>query len=50
MCSSPTPAAQRPGFRSEGTRRDLLSLVLLGDASGGNSPSLLANRWAAFLE
>ena len=35
-----TQAAQRPGFRPEGTQRILPSLVTLGDASGANSPGL----------
>ena len=35
-----TPAAQRPGFRPEGTQRDLLSLVIVCNASEANPPGL----------
>jgi hypothetical protein len=36
----PTPAAQRPGFRPEGTRREKSSLVMVGNALGANPPGL----------
>ena len=38
--SGPTQAAQRPGFRPEGTRRDEPSLVTVYNALGANPPGL----------